>query len=231
MEKAGRDVGEGNEEKKKRGRESLSMNHSWRYRTIWTGSPACSEHVYLRFRVSTSRHCTRFPSLSLSLPFLASSSMHRYRGSAAPLSGALNGTFVNPSRCVGNGMTTVDPPVWTPHVVHLARKGESGEWDWNDGWRGEQKEKRRDGEGRKREEEPIPSLEPRGGGWHPGASQRGAVSSSLGSPEQENLVRERLPSSLLIFFVLVVFFCLCDRCFSSVLSLLTCHPLLVPHHR
>jgi hypothetical protein len=26
----------------------------------------------------------------------------------------------------------------------------------------------------------IPSLEPRGGGWHPGASQRGAVSSSLG---------------------------------------------------
>jgi len=41
-------------------------------------------------------------------------------------------------------------------------------------------EKRRDEEGRKRGES-IPSLEPRGGGWHPGASQRGAVSSSLGS--------------------------------------------------
>jgi len=61
------------ETKRKRSRESLPMNHSRRYRTIWTSSPACSEHVYLRFRVSTLRHCTRFPSLSLSLPF----SLHR----------------------------------------------------------------------------------------------------------------------------------------------------------
>lgn len=48
-------------------RESPPMNHSRRYRPIWTSSPACSEHVYLRFRVSTSRHCTR-SSFSLSPP-------------------------------------------------------------------------------------------------------------------------------------------------------------------
>lgn len=71
LEKAGREMSakEENEEKKER-RESPPMNHSRRYRPIWTSSPACSKHVYLRFRVSTSRHCTRCsPSLSLS-PFL-----------------------------------------------------------------------------------------------------------------------------------------------------------------
>lgn len=50
----------------------------------------------------------------------------------------------------GDGTTTVDPPVWTPHVVHLARKGESGEWDRSDGWRTEREAMGRGGKEERR---------------------------------------------------------------------------------
>lgn len=122
LEKAGRDVGEGNEEKKERGRESLPMNHSQAVSddldklTRMLGT--CLSPVS---RVNFASLCAISLSFSFS-PFPASTSMHRYRGSAAPLSGALNGTFVDPSCSLGGregwggggyGTTTVDPAVWT----------------------------------------------------------------------------------------------------------------------
>lgn len=73
--------------------ESLSR----RYRPIWTRSPACSEHVYLWFRVSISRHCARFSLLLLS--HLRRSSPHRRCidiAEARTASVPLNGTFVDP---------------------------------------------------------------------------------------------------------------------------------------
>lgn len=128
LEKAGREMSakEENEEKKER-RESPPMNHSRRYRPIWTSSPACSKHVYLRFRVSTSRHCTRCsPSLSFSFspirsPSLASSSMHRYRGSAARLAVpcALNGTFVDSPPSPDSRGRGGSCSVWTPRLESL----------------------------------------------------------------------------------------------------------------
>lgn len=127
------------------------MNHSRQYQTIWTSSPACSEHVYLRFRVSTLRHCAWFPSLSLSFSRsfpLVSSSMHRYHGSAAPLSGALNGTFVDPSRSGGDdgGPSHLDPS-----CELFREEGESAERDGTGTTDGEASRKR-SGERRRRKE-------------------------------------------------------------------------------
>lgn len=137
LEKADRrDVGEGNEEKKKAAR-SLSppMNHSRRYRPIWTSSPACSEHVYLRFRVSTSRHCTRRFSLSLFLlPFLGfigGASISRKCDVAVP--GTLNGTLESLAS------RETDPPLWNPRAGRETEK----QRERNDRRRDEEEEERK----------------------------------------------------------------------------------------
>lgn len=101
LEKTGRDVGIRNEEKK--GHESPPMNHSRRYRSIWTSSPACSKHVYLRFRVSTSRHC--HDSFSFFLPYYRCIDIAEVR---RRWSRALNGTFVDPPTLPGGDRT--NPP-------------------------------------------------------------------------------------------------------------------------
>jgi len=142
LEKAVRDVGEGDEEKKESRvstDESLSaVSDDLDKLTRMLGtclSPVSRVNFASLYAISLS--------FSFS-PFLASSSMHRYRGSAAPLSEALNGTFVDPSRSgrgTGNGTTTVDLPVWTSHVIPFARKGESEEgWGRRMEWRTERED-------------------------------------------------------------------------------------------
>jgi len=93
LEKMGRDVGEGDEKKKESqvsADESLvAVSDDLDKLTRMLGtclSPVSRVNFASLYAIS----------LSFS-PFLASSLMHRYHGSAAPLSGALNGTFVDPS--------------------------------------------------------------------------------------------------------------------------------------